>query len=184
MEAEIMAEETSPEGGDGSQGPGSASGKKKVTPILIGLGVQVVFLLIAVGLLIHAIFLQPKPKLDTKTMEKRMITSIHDDSAAIEQIDLDEIIVNLSPEHTLRAKLSVEVSNDKVATALRSRLVMIKARARQVMSSFPHEKLEKVHGKLQLKDKLIEVMIDELSNAHFEGNGTIRDVYFVDLIKM
>jgi flagellar basal body-associated protein FliL len=181
-----MADENTnaPEGAEAAAASGTGEGKKKkLTPLMMGLFAQLGMLLVAVGLMIHAIYMIPKPKLDRKTLEDRVVASIHDDRESIRQMDLAEIVVNLSPETSMRTKLTIEVSNEEVLEALKKREIMIKARAWRILSAFPHDKLLRVHGKLQLKDKLIEALIDELEKSQYKGAGTVREVYLVDMIR-
>lgn len=166
---------------------GGESPKKsglKVNKILIGLGLQLVVLLTAVAFLINGVFNQPKTRLTRAKLEQRVVASVEENEKDFRDYDLGEIIVNTSPTTTMRTRISIEVTNEEVSKMLKRRDLMIRARALSVISQFPKEQLKKVHGKLQLKDKLVEAFVDELEKGEFKGDGTVRNVYFLDIIQM
>lgn len=174
-----MAEEAK-EGGDGAEAPEQAP--KKLNLASIGLAVQAVVMLAVVGVIAKVVFMTPKPDLTQNTLEERVIASIRDESEDIQHLPVEELIAKIDEEKTIKAEIVLELSNSEIRQILESRSPIIRSRILQVLSGQKFSKVDRIQGKLELKDRLVHILNEELAKANYQGTGTVRDIYFVNLL--
>ena len=175
-----MAEEEqkAPEGAEAPQ----EEAKKKPNLMMIGLIAQAVMVLAALGVIVKVVMFAPKADLSANTVKERIISSIRDSEEEIRNFKIEKITVNLENNHTLSAEIVLEISNEEVLRVLEGRIPVVKARLIQVLSDQIYERVDKIQGKLELKDRITEALNEELRAAKYHGEGLVREVYFVDMI--
>lgn len=156
--------------------------KKKLPLLAIGLIVQSVVVLVCVVMVAKSVFMAPKVQLSKESLGERVIASIRDTQENIKYIGIKDLVSNMDSEHTIKAQLVLELSDEKILKIFESRMPIIRSRVIRILSQQTFDRLDRIQGKLELKDKLIQVLNDELAQANYEGIGTVRDVYFTDLL--
>lgn len=169
-----MAEETTAEGGE--EAP-----KKKIDMVMVLMGLQVLLVLGAAGVIGKIALFPKKHDLRDSTLKERAIASVRDDLTKVQILDLDRFTVMLPERHTLQARIQVEVSDQDVATRIQRRKPSVRARILNVLSSRSQTETSKLQGKLLLKDAIREAINEELSQTFpDETKGVVRDVYFME----
>ncbi len=159
--------------------------KKKLPLLYIILGSQALLMIGASCFVVFALGKATKPKLTKVKMVERAIAAVHDDLSQIQLVALDEFTVNMGGTETvIQAKINVEVSNQATANLLAQRLPVVRAKIIELLSRQKAGSLSHIQGKLQLKDAVREALNDSVIRDSGVISGTIRDVYFVDLILM
>ncbi len=199
-----MAEEKVEEGAEGSAPAAGAAPKKKlnISPIQIGLSLQLIVLIGAGALIVKGSLFVKRPDLSEHTLVETAIESLRDDEKKIEIVDLEEFVVNLSTKAILKTHIQLEVSDAEVTSFLKARKPAIRSRVLALLGTQSAEQSQMIQGKLLLKDAIREALNEELTehresgrkpasvdantaNAHEDLNaleGIIRDVYFVDFV--
>lgn len=176
-----MAEEQKQ--GDNQAGDSASNPPKKaLNPITIGLALQSVLMLALVGFVGKTVFMTPKPDLSPQLLQERVVASIRDENADIQYLPIKELVVNMDAKHTIKAELVLEVSNAEILQLFTDRAPIIRSKVLRVLSGQTFSRVDKIQGKLELKDRLIQVLNQELADSNYRGNGTVRDIYFVDLL--
>ncbi|NCN27603.1 flagellar basal body-associated FliL family protein [bacterium] len=178
-----MAEEenNNPEGQQAEEATAQKP-KKGLNLASIGMMVQAVVMLAMVGLIAKVVFMSPKPDLSGKTLGERIIASVRDESEDIQHMSLDQLVVNIDNEHTLKAQLVLELSDSDILKAFESRTPIIRSKILKILSLQKFANMDKIQGKLELKDLLVQLLNEELSKTSYKGKGTVRDIYFTDLV--
>jgi flagellar basal body-associated protein FliL len=173
--AEREDEETTPE-----EAP-----KKKIPLMYILLGGQALSMVLAVSFLVFAIGKADKPRITKEKMVERAIAAIHDDLSQVQLVPLEEFTVNMGGTQTvIQAKINVEVSNRATANLLAERMPVVRSKIIDLLSRQKPGSLSRIQGKLQLKDAVREALTDAILRESGKSSGTIRDIYFIDLILM
>lgn len=174
-----MAEEAAPapEGGDESAAP-----KKKLSMVTVALALQTL-LILGCGGLIAKIALKPKHvDLSQKTLQERAIASVRDDESKIQMLELEPLTIVLPQRHTLHTTIQVEVSDEETSLQVRRKKAAIRARILNVISLHTQKELEKIQGKLLIKDAIRDVINEEVIDAKKENPGVVRDIYFLEFM--
>jgi flagellar basal body-associated protein FliL len=174
-----MSEETPTEGTEGEENA-PAKAKKKLPLALIGLGVQLVFMLAAGAMIIKGTLLAPKPDFSHKALVERAVASVRDNPEEIQTMDLDYFVVNVTGSHQLKAKLQVEVSNPEILAALTKRMPAVKQRVLNILARSRGD-VHTLQSKLRIKEMIRDSLNQELTELS-QQKGIVRDVYFMELI--
>jgi flagellar basal body-associated protein FliL len=172
-----MAEENKAEGGAEEAKP-----KKKLNPLLLGLGLQTVLLLVGAGLFVKGTLFAPKPKLTVQSFQERAIASVEDDLSKVQNVDLDPISVTMPGKNLIKTKLSLEVSNAETASLIKLRLPEVTSTINTVLSRQNLLELNTLQGKLEFKDTLRDALNDVLSKQA-KHPGIVRDVYVLEFMQ-
>ncbi len=174
-----MAEEAAAEK-EGEEGQ-EAAPKKKLPIALILVGLQMLLLLVGGGVIMKVSFSQQKAPMKPAEMQERAIASIRDRAEQVQTLSFDTFRANMQGKSKMQAKIEIEVSNPATAEFLRKRLPVLQSEILRLLSKQKASDLEKVQGKLLLKDLIRETLNDQLIQGGI-FDGVVRDVYFTDLL--
>lgn len=193
-------ENAAPEEGKAPEGDAAAAPAKKkfkLSLLQMALAGQTLLVFAAAGLIIKASLYPPKHDLRTDTLKEKAIVSVKEDLSKVEMVELDEFVVNVTANHTLKARIQLEVSDREVSQQLSMRKPAVRARIMDLLSGLNFEKTEKFEGKLLLKDAIRDSLNQELrAEAHEQTrapashgaapepklDGIVREIYFIDFI--
>lgn len=159
-----------------------AAPKKKLSPVLLLLGVQLIALLGAGGVIIKATLFTKRPDFSTKALTERAIASVRDVAEEIQMVDLSEFTVNMIDRHTLKVSIQLEVSNPDTAKIVQRRMPAMRANILQILARHPGQSADRIQGKLLLKDAIRGALNDQLEKDGLSKSGVVRDVYFVEFV--
>jgi flagellar basal body-associated protein FliL len=159
----------------------NAAPKKKPNLLGIALGLQLLGLIAASGLIVKAALFTKGPDVSEKRLGERAIISVMDDLAKVQMVDLQEFKVNLPKNHVLKANIQMEVSDEATVLVVNQRIAAIKASILEVLSKQSLEMTSTFQGKLALKEALREAINKEII-ASKNNAGVVREVYFVDFV--
>lgn len=154
--------------------------KKKISLALIMLGLQLVVLLGAGGVIVKVALAPKKVDMSEKTLKESAIASVRDDLEDLRFVEFEDFTANLLGQRILKTKIQVEVSNEEVAKVIERRKAAIRAQILNVLSAQTGNETEKIQGKLLLKDAIRDAMNEEISPL--VKKGVVRDVYFVEFL--
>jgi flagellar basal body-associated protein FliL len=171
-----MAEETATEGA-----PEAAAPKKKLPLPLIGMGLQLVVLLICAGVIGKVALFPSRAPLTREKIVERAIASVRDDESKVQTVPLEAFTVNLQGRHVIRTVVEIEVSNSEFAQVMAQRKAPIKAKIIEVLGAANFDELNTIEGKLLIKDSLREALHNEIASL-LHNPGAVREVYFTEFL--
>lgn len=174
-----MAEEAAPKEGAEEAAPP----KKKFGLVQILIGVQIVVILGAAGVIVKVALKPKKFVVQESAMKERAIASVRDDLAKVQTIELESFVVNLPEKHTLKTQIQIEVSDPSVAEHLQKKKAAVRARILNVLTMQTFREAEKIQGKLLMKDAIRDAINEEIF-VNKETQGVVRDVYFSEFMLM
>lgn len=157
--------------------------RKKVPLILVGMVVQLLIVLGAMGLIVKGVFFTKSQDLNIDHLRERAIASVKDDSAKRKSMDLKEFTINLNKDHVLKTTIELEVSDADTVEIIERRMPAIKYKIINLLSGADAGRTGSFQGKLALKDSLREAINDELINSGHSA-GIVREVYFTTFFLM
>jgi flagellar FliL protein len=173
-----MAEES--EAKEGEEGQEEAPKKKLPLPLIL-VGVQMLLLVLGGGVILTVSLSHEKPTIEPAQMQERAIASIRDREENVQTLSFDPFLANMQGSNKMQAKIEIEVSNPATAEFLKARLPIVKSQILRLLSLQRASELEKVQGKLLLKDRIREALNEELVQGGI-FDGVVRDVYFTELL--
>ena len=158
-------EEQKQEGEEQAPAEGAApeAPAKKSFPILhIALGLQVLVILGAMGVLVKYALFTSRVKITKQILGERAIASLRDKVEKIKILDVDEMAVNLENKRTLLAHIQLEVSNPEVESELKKRMPALQSKLLNILGSQSTDFTESLQGKLIIQEKIRTSFNEEL----------------------